>query len=183
MARVSAARVWKWIRLVGRNYTSIPILLTLLAWHISSSWLIGYYIANTGFVFISPYAFSVGIGGCGGTTTEFYSFDYSGSLSAVIGIQTRPEIYSVAGGQVAIVPFWLVIAVFCPIAFVQWRRTIRELRIPPGHCPTCGYDLTGNISGVCPECGGKVTAMANSEERIANSEVTTKPPARFREGF
>ena len=22
----------------------------------------------------------------------------------------------------------------------------------PGHCP-CGYDLTGNVSGVCPECG------------------------------
>jgi hypothetical protein len=23
----------------------------------------------------------------------------------------------------------------------------------PGHCPHCGYDLTGNVSGVCPECG------------------------------
>lgn len=22
-----------------------------------------------------------------------------------------------------------------------------------GHCPECGYDLTGNVSGVCPECG------------------------------
>ena len=22
-----------------------------------------------------------------------------------------------------------------------------------GHCANCGYDLTGNISGVCPECG------------------------------
>ena len=22
----------------------------------------------------------------------------------------------------------------------------------PGHCP-CGYNLTGNVSGVCPECG------------------------------
>jgi len=26
-------------------------------------------------------------------------------------------------------------------------------RIPPGHCQTCGYDLTGNVSGRCPECG------------------------------
>lgn len=25
----------------------------------------------------------------------------------------------------------------------------------PGHCPHCGYDLTGNTSGVCPECGEK----------------------------
>ncbi len=27
----------------------------------------------------------------------------------------------------------------------------------PGHCP-CGYDLTGNVSGVCPECGRKLPA-------------------------
>ncbi len=24
---------------------------------------------------------------------------------------------------------------------------------PPSHCASCGYDLTGNESGVCPECG------------------------------
>jgi len=23
-------------------------------------------------------------------------------------------------------------------------------------CHQCGYDLTGNISGVCPECGSKI---------------------------
>ncbi len=26
---------------------------------------------------------------------------------------------------------------------------------PRGFCP-CGYDLTGNVSGVCPECGTKI---------------------------
>jgi predicted amidophosphoribosyltransferase len=29
-------------------------------------------------------------------------------------------------------------------------------RIPPGHCQKCGYDLTGNVSGICPECGTPV---------------------------
>jgi len=24
---------------------------------------------------------------------------------------------------------------------------------PPGHCPKCSYNLRGNVSGVCPECG------------------------------
>ena len=35
---------------------------------------------------------------------------------------------------------------------------IREGRpfYPPGHCQKCGYDLTGNVSGVCPECGTEV---------------------------
>lgn len=44
------------------------------------------------------------------------------------------------------------------------RRDARSFRLtpggddgyPPGHCQTCGYDLTGNLSGVCPECGTEV---------------------------
>jgi len=31
---------------------------------------------------------------------------------------------------------------------------------PSGHCLECGYDLTGNVSGVCPECGKPVPAAA-----------------------
>lgn len=30
--------------------------------------------------------------------------------------------------------------------------------IPPGHCTTCGYNLTGNVSGKCSECGEPVPA-------------------------
>ena len=26
-------------------------------------------------------------------------------------------------------------------------------RTPTDGCPNCGYDLTGNVSGICPECG------------------------------
>lgn len=29
----------------------------------------------------------------------------------------------------------------------------RRRRQPPGCCIACGYNLTGNLSGVCPECG------------------------------
>jgi len=37
----------------------------------------------------------------------------------------------------------------------QTRELVREGRPlpPPGHCRTCGYNLRGNVSGVCPECG------------------------------
>ncbi len=31
-------------------------------------------------------------------------------------------------------------------------RSLR-CRLPEGVCRTCGYDLTGNVSGRCPECG------------------------------
>lgn len=30
---------------------------------------------------------------------------------------------------------------------------LARLRTMPGNCSACGYGLTGNASGVCPECG------------------------------
>jgi hypothetical protein len=46
------------------------------------------------------------------------------------------------------------------LAFLPWWRA-RELekrrdRRATGRCAECGYDLHGNVSGVCPECGTKV---------------------------
>lgn len=46
------------------------------------------------------------------------------------------------------------VAVVAGILVVYWRRTRRRFDT----CQQCGYNLTGNISGVCPECG---TAMAS----------------------
>lgn len=51
------------------------------------------------------------------------------------------------------VPLWLpFVLVLLPTAFL-WHRDPRPL---PGHCRKCGYDLTGNESGVCPECGERI---------------------------
>ncbi len=55
--------------------------------------------------------------------------------------------------KVPIVPLWMpFLAVLVP-SLIGW---VRSRRPPPGHC-ACGYDLTGNFSGVCPECGTKVS--------------------------
>jgi len=37
--------------------------------------------------------------------------------------------------------------------FLAPFRIRRFLRLRRGLCPACGYDLAGNTSGVCPECG------------------------------
>lgn len=34
----------------------------------------------------------------------------------------------------------------------------RAPRPQPGHCTNCGYNLTGNVSGKCSECGAPVVA-------------------------
>ena len=53
-----------------------------------------------------------------------------------------------------LVPYWvLILLTALPTAFIWWRD---RRRIPPHCCQGCGYDLTGNVSGVCPECGNKV---------------------------
>ncbi|MDB5354049.1 MAG: hypothetical protein JWN24_502 [Phycisphaerales bacterium] len=38
-------------------------------------------------------------------------------------------------------------------AISGWRD---RRRLAEGQCLLCGYDLTGNVSGVCPECGRSV---------------------------
>jgi hypothetical protein len=35
-------------------------------------------------------------------------------------------------------------------------------RLSPYLCLTCGYDLTGNVSGICPECGKVVREGVSS---------------------
>ena len=48
-------------------------------------------------------------------------------------------------------PASIPLAAFGLLAAILWRYDLR--RFPAGHCFTCGYNLTGNVSGICPECG------------------------------
>ena len=44
-----------------------------------------------------------------------------------------------------------------------WRFVaLRRAQVPTLACLYCGYDLTGNVSGVCPECGTAITKSENS---------------------
>lgn len=53
-------------------------------------------------------------------------------------------------GRNLFVPLWLPFLLVAIPTFILWRR---DRRPPPGHCLRCRYDLTGNVSGRCPECG------------------------------
>ena len=53
------------------------------------------------------------------------------------------------------VPHWFPMLLLAPLPAWCLRQAVRRRRRdkPAGFCVHCGYDLTGNVSGVCPECG------------------------------
>lgn len=56
-------------------------------------------------------------------------------------------------------PIWAVALLFAAyplIALIQSPARRRRYRSEHGLCIKCGYDLTGNVSGVCPECGTEI---------------------------
>ena len=42
-----------------------------------------------------------------------------------------------------------LLPVVCSLLFKAWRARDK----PSGYCTRCAYDLRGNVSGKCPECG------------------------------
>jgi len=58
-----------------------------------------------------------------------------------------------AGQSTYFIAHWLAILVPWLFFVVVWRWKKRK---PKGHCQSCGYDLTGNTTGVCPECNTAV---------------------------
>lgn len=54
------------------------------------------------------------------------------------------------------IPYWFVATVFFSLPAYKLRFHRRGRRIASGLCTACGYNLTGNMSGICPECGTPV---------------------------
>ncbi len=42
------------------------------------------------------------------------------------------------------------------LAIAQRRRAAERKDRLQGLCPSCHYNLTGNVSGICPECGAAI---------------------------
>ena len=61
------------------------------------------------------------------------------------------------------VPHWLILGILAAYpcvsgSFAARRNLRRRRRHTHDQCLTCGYSLTGNTSGTCPECGQEVRA-------------------------
>lgn len=71
-------------------------------------------------------------------------------------------LFSIAYPETAVVHlgFDISLASFLALLIVHNLRrkaALRRAREPHPHCHHCQYDLTGNVSGTCPECGTPTT--------------------------
>jgi hypothetical protein len=89
--------------------------------------------------------------GCALSITDFIRRMELGSFSAI------PGDYVWVAVSWAFVLLPVAIGAILTVAIRVVDRRLSRFA-PPGHCSTCGYNLTGNVSGVCPECGTSVQA-------------------------
>ena len=84
-------------------------------------------------------------------------FFFSGRIAGPLGT-----------GYLLILPDWLLcLALLVPPA--RWVWGWRRDRLQrDGHCAKCGYDLAGNTSGICPECGTPIVSSVGAASRTVS---------------
>lgn len=118
------------------RFLPIAAVATLVCWGVIAVWL-GLRVASSG-----------GIGLLTVALMHWYvAFSLSvGLISQVLG----NDIGSYSGG------FWFCALPPCwGLGAVAMMCRVRSRQKDDPECAECGYNLTGNVSGTCPECGNK----------------------------
>ena len=94
----------------------------------------------------------------------------TGGLFVFLGVSLVGSFF-LTGIALGFPPYGAILGVFVPLLLgllagvqtcrVSVRKNVRDFRLssgdhakyPLGHCQNCGYNLTGNVSGRCSECG------------------------------
>jgi hypothetical protein len=71
-------------------------------------------------------------------------------------------------------PHWFPAAVAAALPVgrlaMSWRRRRRRRQRPRrGLCPSCGYNLSGNLSGTCPECGEPIAKVPDDPPAVVRA--------------
>jgi hypothetical protein len=93
--------------------------------------------------------------------TQYVEFE-NGEIVVLLDFHERVSQVTVKRPGGPGTPNWLIGAVFTLLAGCATYLWRRDRPPPTGHCPVCAYDLRGNVSGRCPECG---TAMGAQLDR------------------
>jgi len=130
---------------------SIALLVLLVAWqtHGSFSRKAFWLVAGTVFA-INAISYAIRVGG-GAYLIDMPGLFFVGPLGDYALNSPVMEIALTVACVAISVLAWGYIA-----GRVTGVIMARRKRIVTGCCSVCGYNLTGNTSGVCPECGTKI---------------------------
>jgi len=81
--------------------------------------------------------------------------------------------YPTSGMVRVIIPLWIpsvFFAILCAVAIVPTSR--QRKREKEGLCSRCGYNLTSNTSGICPECGTPISK--ETQEKPATNRPSSE---------
>jgi hypothetical protein len=91
----------------------------------------------------------------GGTRARFVCGRFCLALSLPSAVSIFLTRYSTHWPEANILPtflVWTLLTFFSALLIFSLRHRQPAIRSAPT-CAVCSYDLTGNVSGVCPECG------------------------------
>lgn len=80
-------------------------------------------------------------------TVAWVSILVSADILFALGANV-PEAVLIALGCVV-----LVVGAWFPAKFIYREIRWREAEVEDAFCSNCDYNLSGNVSGICPECG------------------------------
>ena len=93
-----------------------------------------------------------------------FGWNRGSSIFPIVNPAPSPP-FPVVTSQWVRAPLWLPALMFAfPQAIVVVRALRRRRRRRAHECLACGYDLTGNVSGVCPECGRAIVRGCSTAE-------------------
>lgn len=119
----------------------------MVAWMANLYWCVS---ASDGDTMISLHQGSVKVWKAG--SAQSYTAGLVVEREDLLGPELVPQMRRFRpGGWVAIIPLWVPFLLV--VAFTAILRRLDSRRFRSGHCQRCGYNLTGNVSGTCPECG------------------------------
>lgn len=107
--------------------------------------------------------------------SDYYGFDFD-KLSRCGIVSPRCELAGWPHDSLVLLPLWLPFSVLAALTCLVWLRKADDRAFLM--CVDCGYNLTGNVSGICPECGSPVSIATTENTVVGSSENLTEPAVR-----
>ncbi|GJM26811.1 MAG: hypothetical protein DHS20C16_32260 [Phycisphaerae bacterium] len=143
--RIRKRRILKWV--------GVGLCVTLVAiWIAELYWTVAYVGGTWGFEFQQGL-----IGGWLPTTTSPREWVFLESWGSP---RWWPQYVKSNSGSYIYIPIWMFLIPALLATLWLWRSDRR----PKSGCVSCSYNLTGNVSSVCPECGAAIEAVNEGPE-------------------